>query len=360
MSDVLIVIPARGGSRGIPRKAVRLLNGKSPLQYTLATVTGLGDVVVVTDDEEIGQQAASAGVRMLPIVYAPAPPPQLQTWEPAVYRAVLAQEQLRDAPYSAVAVVQCTSPFLRRITIHRCLDALVAYPLALTVRDDRRARIGTLRQPREHMPPCWAVTGGCTAIRRDLLPDGAWPVEQGLPIVTEGAEAVDLDTPEDWAVAEMYAGATERELLLARVLVPDTPHPEGTAVVLSAWDEARTEQQDRFRHTIGHGHCLSLHGAHTRDEAERAVAMRSGDDLTIITSAYHQPRAFLTFLKVLHDAGLARMVRLWNVPVPSRMERLAEEWHKITDYQAKGHVASLEEGLAYLDWRDRQVTACVT
>lgn len=350
MNDTLLVIPARGGSVGIPRKAVRRLNGRSPLQYTIAMAQALGDVVVVTDDLEIRAQAEAAGVL---IVAEPKLPtaPGVHTWEPVVYRTVQEAERGR-APYAAVAVVQCTTPFLRRTTVQRCLDALTGHPVALTVRDDRHARIGTPRMPRQQMPPCWAVTGGCTAIRRDLLPDGAWPIEQGLPVVVEGPEAVDLDTPEDWAVAEMYAGATERELLLARVLVPDSSHPNGTAVVLSAWDELPQEQRQRFAYTIGHGQCISVHGEHTRDEAERAVAMRSGEDLTIITSAYHQPRAFLTFLKVLQEQRLDRTVRLWNVPVPSRMDQLADEWHKISDYRLMGHVASPEQGLLYLDWRD--------
>lgn|GEM_PF-6419197 len=346
MTDTLLVIPARGGSRGIPRKAVRRLNGRSPLQYTLATAQGLGDVVVVTDDLEIRDQAVQAGAMVIPEPQLPTAP-GVHTWEPVVYRTVLEAEQQRG-PYAVVAVLQCTSPFLRRTTIQRCLDALAGHPVALTVKDDRHARIGTPRKPREQMPPCWKVTGGCTAIRRTLLVDGSWPVEQGLPIVVEGAEGVDLDTPEDWAVAEMYAGATERELLLARVLVPD--EARGTCVILSAWDEPPQDQRLRF--ATSPSDCISLHGENTRDECERALALRSGNDVTIITSAYHQPRAFLTMVKVLINHGLARTVRVWNRPAPSPMHRLSEEAHKIADYAAKGDVATPEQGLLYLDWRD--------
>lgn len=347
----MLVVPARGGSRGIPRKAVRRLNGKSPLQYTLASAQGLGDIVVVTDDLEIRDQAAGIGVSVIPEPQLPTAP-GVHTWEPVVYRTVLEAEQWRE-PYAVIAVLQCTSPFLRRTTIQRCLDALAGHPVALTVKDDRHARIGTPRKPREQMPPCWKVTGGCTAIRRELLVDGSWPVEQGMPVIVDGAEAVDLDTPEDWAIAEMYAGATERELLLARVLVPD--EPRGTTVILSAWDEAPQDQRLRF--AASPSDCISLHGENTRDESERALVLRSSDDLTIVTSAYHQPRAFLTMVKVLIDHGLSRTVRLWNRPAPSPMERLPEEWHKIRDYQEKGDVASTENGLLYLDWRDTCATS---
>jgi N-acylneuraminate cytidylyltransferase len=342
-----LVIPVRGGSVGIPRKAVRRLNGSSPLQHTITTAHGLGDVVVVTDDAEIRQQAEAAGVRVLPEPSL-ATAPGVHTWAPVVYRAVLEAERGRPQ-YKLVGVLQCTSPFLRPVTVQRCLDALAGHPVAVTVSDDRHARIGTPRITRQQMAPCWKVTGGCTAMRRELLQDAEWPVDSGIPIVVEGAEAVDLDTPEDWAIAEMYAGATERELLLARVLVPDTPR--GQNIVLSAWDEAATEQRERFGYLPGLA-AVSVHGDNTRDEAERAIRLRSGDDLTILTSAYHTPRAFLTFLQVLTEQGLERTVRLWNVPVPSSMGRLSEEWHRITEYQAKGDVASPEQGLLYLDWRD--------
>ena len=227
VSDTLLVIPARGGSIGIPRKAVRSLNGKSPLQYTITAAQGLGDVVVVTDDPEIRSQAESAGVV---VVKEPSLPtaPGVHTWAPVVAHAVHEAERGR-LPYAVVGVLQCTSPFLRRTTIQRCLDALGGHPAALTVADDRHARIGTPRITRQQMAPCWKVTGGCTAIRRELVTDGPWPVDSGFLVVVEGAEAVDLDTPEDWAIAEMYAGATEREMLLARVLVPDASR--GTCVV---------------------------------------------------------------------------------------------------------------------------------
>ncbi len=354
--STLLVVPVRSGSRGLPRKALRLLNGKPPLAYTLAVAHGLGDVLVVTDSAAIGTIAQDAGVPVVDVRTVPAFADLVadglldgtKTWEPAVARAVWHWERASGVSYTSVAVLQCTSPFLRRTTVQRCLAALAGYVVALTVKDDRHARIGTPRMPRELMPPCWKVTGGCTAIRRADLVETAWPVEHGMPIVVEGAEAVDLDTPEDWAVAEMYAGMTEREHLLARLLSPGPAH--GQAVILSAWDESG-EDWPRFQVAPGAG-AVSYHGAHTRDEAEKAVDHRSGNDLTIVTSAYHLPRAFLTFVRVLQDRGLAARVRLWPAPAPSAMAQLAGEWAKIAAYQAKGDVASYEDGLRYLDWRD--------
>jgi CMP-N-acetylneuraminic acid synthetase len=204
--DALIVVPARGGSVGIPRKAVRLLNGKAPLTYTLETVREIAETVVMTDDAEI---RALAGAAVYEAVYDV---PDLgldlatTTWEPFVYRVVTDVERARGKPYEAIAVVQCTSPFLRSATIHDCLRLLESHPVVMTVVDDRHARIGTPRMPRQQMPPCWKVTGGVTAVRRSRIAADRWNVDDAYPYVVHGAEAVDLDTIEDWWLAERYAG----------------------------------------------------------------------------------------------------------------------------------------------------------
>lgn len=93
-------------------------------------------------------------------------------------------------------------------------------------------------------------------------------------------------------------------------------------------------------------------GKHTREEAERVIHARI-PEFTIVTSAYHQLRAFLTFVKAASDAGWKP--RMWNLSAPSSMERVADEMRRIAEYQAKGHVASFEEGLSYCAWRDNHL-----
>ncbi|TDR76724.1 cytidylyltransferase domain-containing protein [Paludibacterium purpuratum] len=66
--DILIIIPARGGSKRIPKKNIALLAGKPLLAYTLEAIkeTNLADnVIVSTDDDDIAATVARAGVRAL-------------------------------------------------------------------------------------------------------------------------------------------------------------------------------------------------------------------------------------------------------------------------------------------------------
>ena len=62
---VLGLIPARGGSKGVPRKNIRMLGGKPLLQYTAETARAarlLSRVVLSTDDEEIAAVARRHGL----------------------------------------------------------------------------------------------------------------------------------------------------------------------------------------------------------------------------------------------------------------------------------------------------------
>jgi len=63
---VLALIPARGGSKGLPRKNVAPLGGRPLISWTVAAARGaaqVDDVVVTTDDDEIARAAAAAGAR---------------------------------------------------------------------------------------------------------------------------------------------------------------------------------------------------------------------------------------------------------------------------------------------------------
>jgi CMP-N,N'-diacetyllegionaminic acid synthase len=67
-SEVLVVIPARGGSKGIPKKNIKVLAGKPLIAWTICSVLEencLMKVVVSTDDEEIAEVSKSFGAEVL-------------------------------------------------------------------------------------------------------------------------------------------------------------------------------------------------------------------------------------------------------------------------------------------------------
>lgn len=68
MDSLIALVPARGGSKGVPRKNLRLINGKSLTELAIlrAQKTGLfSEVWVSTDDDEIESQSLAMGARVL-------------------------------------------------------------------------------------------------------------------------------------------------------------------------------------------------------------------------------------------------------------------------------------------------------
>ena len=111
ISDTLVIIPARGGSKGIPGKNIRPLGGKPLLFYTVDLARELfpdSHIILSTDSEEIALTARTAG---LPVPYMR--PPELATDTAPTRDALLHAMDWADArgiPYDKVCLLQPTSP----------------------------------------------------------------------------------------------------------------------------------------------------------------------------------------------------------------------------------------------------------
>jgi CMP-N,N'-diacetyllegionaminic acid synthase len=67
-TKIIAIIPARGGSKGIPRKNIKLLSGQPLIAYVIKTAMNsryIDDVVVSTDDEEIAEIARIYGAKII-------------------------------------------------------------------------------------------------------------------------------------------------------------------------------------------------------------------------------------------------------------------------------------------------------
>lgn len=100
-------------------------------------------------------------------------------------------------------------------------------------------------------------------------------------------------------------------------------------------------------------------GSNTLEEARRAMELaqeKRWKTILIVTSPHHQYRTFLTFLKAMRGAELelslvnAVAPLAWDEQMPwgTRRNLLAQEFDRIEKYREKGHIASYEEGIAYL------------
>lgn len=125
--NVLALIPARGGSKGVARKNLRLVAGRSLLARSVETArraTHVERVVVTTDDDEIAAEAERAGAR---VIYRPF---ELAVDEATSESALLhALDELRTREGyepEITAFLQCTAPLTLPRDVDGTLEALMA------------------------------------------------------------------------------------------------------------------------------------------------------------------------------------------------------------------------------------------
>lgn len=222
---VLGVIPARGGSKQIPGKNIRLLAGRPLIAHTIDTARasrGLGAFCVTTDSEAIAAVARDAGTRH--VVERPA---DLATDTapivPAVRHAVETYERATDTAVDAVALLFPTFPLRTVEDLDGALSAFIAgQPAqALTTMHevDSRTdyylcriegrRIRSIRGEwppspnRQDFPPLYLVEGAidvCT--RTQLFTSDKVLDAEPLYHIVPGDRAIDIDTEADWHLAE--------------------------------------------------------------------------------------------------------------------------------------------------------------
>lgn len=122
---VLGLIPARGGSKGVPRKNITPINSVPLLVYTIRAALGsqlLGHTILSTDDEEIAQVGREAGIDvpfMRPAELAKDDTPTL----PVIFHAINTLRQL-GKEYDCLVLLQPTAPLRNSDDIDNSLRLL--------------------------------------------------------------------------------------------------------------------------------------------------------------------------------------------------------------------------------------------
>jgi CMP-N-acetylneuraminic acid synthetase len=123
----LAVIPARGGSKGLPGKNILPFLGKPLLLYTLGEARKskyLDRIIVSTDDQEIKGIALAAGAE---VIDRPAELAQdHSTTESALIQVIDYLEISEDRDYDYVVTLQVTSPLRTAVTIDRAIEKILS------------------------------------------------------------------------------------------------------------------------------------------------------------------------------------------------------------------------------------------
>jgi N-acylneuraminate cytidylyltransferase len=223
---VLGLVPARGGSKGIPRKNARPLAGRPLLVWTLerAVEAELLDALVVsTDDDEIGAIATAGGADVLP---RPAELSGDTVPTLPVVLHVLDELDPTGARFDAVCLLQPTSPFRPPGFIDRAIrllagsgaDSVISVlPIphhlhpdwALVGTDDGGLRwaSGADGPPprRQDLRPAFHREGSLYLTRTETLRLGSLYGRRIVPLPADPATTVNIDGPDDWERAEALA-----------------------------------------------------------------------------------------------------------------------------------------------------------
>jgi CMP-N-acetylneuraminic acid synthetase len=225
MLRVVAIIPARGGSKGIPRKNIRLLAGKPLLQYTAEVALAskyLTRTILSTEDMEIAEVGRRCGLDvpfMRPIELAQDDTPTL----PVLQHVMCELEKMGDQ-YDAVCVLQPTSPLRKAEDIDGCIrllseseaDSVVTVlpvppehnPHWVYFQDDRGLlRLSTGESApisrRQLLPPAFHREGSVYVTRRSILMEQNslyGPKVSGFLI--DASRSVNIDNFKDWSRAE--------------------------------------------------------------------------------------------------------------------------------------------------------------
>ncbi len=266
--EILAVIPARGGSKGIPRKNIRPFLGHPLVAYSIAAALQSEQVtrtIVSTDDEEIAAVARQYGAET-PFM-RPADLAQDQTTDLPVFEQAL-RWLAENEGYRPAAVVQLrpTSPLRPRGLVDRAVRTLLDAPEADSVRGvipsgqnpykmwriDAQGRMAPLlsvpgiaepyNAPRQALPPTYWQTGHIDAIRTAcILQKHSLSGDVILPLQIDPRYAVDIDTLNDWRRAEWLVRQGELEMVLPGR--QPRPLPAGVRLVVLDFDGVMTDNR---------------------------------------------------------------------------------------------------------------------
>jgi CMP-N-acetylneuraminic acid synthetase len=213
MEDVLIVIPARGGSKGIPMKNIRFFADKPLLYYSISLAKKFGaDFVVSTESTYIKEVAR---IFDAPVIDRPSSLAGDEvTLDDVIIHAVKEREKERKRKYKIVVTLQPTSPLLSYATLKAALEEFLKKGCDTLISCRERRHLFWIKKGEELVPfyserknrqflePIFEETGAFVICSREVLEKGSRFGERISIFVMDDFEAIDIDDWVDWVAAE--------------------------------------------------------------------------------------------------------------------------------------------------------------
>jgi CMP-N-acetylneuraminic acid synthetase len=233
--SVLAIIPARAGSKRIPNKNIKDFSGKPLIVHTIGhalAASYIDRVIVDTDSEEIAKIARENGAEVPFIRPAELAQDTSQAIDNIIYTLNKLKEEEGYDP-THVFILQTTSPLREVEDIDKCWD-LIQRSNATTVltvcsthprlyhltEDNDIVLVNSTEAASTNIQdwPSGYILNGCFVYiikTKALLKERRVVTEKTKAVVCDKWRSVDLDTPEDWEVAELLY--QNKEMLTNRI-----------------------------------------------------------------------------------------------------------------------------------------------
>lgn len=227
--EVIAILPARGGSKGIPRKNIRPFAGHPLIAFSIAAAVNAQTVtriLVSTDDEEIAEISRRYGAEtpfLRPAELAGDHTPDLPVFQHALHwlkenEGYQPEVVLHLHPTTPVRPHGCLDEAVRILFNHPdadCVRSVVEVgqnPYKMWHIEANSGHMVSLlsvpgmaepyNAPRQSLPPVYWQTGHVNAIRPTTILGGSMTGRIIFPIIIDPRYLVDIDTPADWQFAE--------------------------------------------------------------------------------------------------------------------------------------------------------------
>jgi CMP-N-acetylneuraminic acid synthetase/spore coat polysaccharide biosynthesis predicted glycosyltransferase SpsG len=215
---ILAIIPARGGSKGIPRKNLRLLGDKPLIYYAINNAKNskyITDVYVSSEDDEILSVAKRFGAKLHKRDKSLSK--DTTTLDPVIYEAYKYAKIENNQEYDLIITLQPTSPLLKVESLDAAIEMMIKNKYIDTIisaKDDTHLSWKKLngkyipnyerRVNRQYLTPIFTETGSFLITRNNVItPQNRIGKNIDLYIL-KSPECIDIDTYEDWNLCEYY------------------------------------------------------------------------------------------------------------------------------------------------------------
>lgn len=221
MSSSIAIITARGGSKRIPRKNVKLFCGKPIITYSIEAALQSGlfeEVMVSTEDEEIAQIARQAGASV-PFMRSQESAGDYASTDDVLLEVLKAYEE-QGRTFDAFCCLYPTAPFVTAQKLQKAMKLLeqadsvmpvvpFSFPpqrcMVLNEAGELHMKWPEYAQTRsQDLEPYYHDCGQFYCCKTDLfLQYKTTDLPHMMPMIMSELEVQDIDNPDDWEIAEL-------------------------------------------------------------------------------------------------------------------------------------------------------------